>query len=73
MLGRVQYTLLHLYFVLKEVPLAAILGHICLQDLSPATLPGEWGVLCSSILCFHNHGGIFFFSQIIRGFQGLYG
>lgn len=41
MLGRVQYTQLHLYFVLKEVPLAAILGHICLQDFSPAILPGE--------------------------------
>lgn len=59
-LGRVQYTQLHLYFVLKEVPLAAILGHICLQDLSPAILPGERGVLCSSILCFHNQRGIFF-------------
>lgn len=39
MLG--MYTQLRLYFVLKEVPLAAILGHICLQDLGPAILPGE--------------------------------
>lgn len=65
MLGRVQYTQPCLYFVLKEVPLAAILGHICLQDLSPAILPGERWMLCSSIFCFHNHRGIFFHRLLV--------